>query len=294
MGGKQANGQLRSFVFDKTYYATHPDMVAGASNRRLRELYLIDDLFRPGCIHLNYVHQERLVIGGVTPLDEAIALPAQSHPPSAAGKPFLERRELGIVNIGGPGRVMVDGTAYSLGEYDALYVTLGAADIAFASDDLARPALFYLASTPAHRAFETRLLPLHANEPMRRGQADTANDRRIYQFIHPGVCASAQLMMGLTMLSPGSVWNTMPPHRHQRRSEVYFYFGLAPKDRLFHVMGTPEDTRHIIVRNEEAVICPSWSLHMGAGTAKYAFIWAMGGENLDYTDMDHVDLDDLI
>ncbi len=281
-------------MFDRTYHATHPDMVAGSGNRRLRELFLIDDLFRPGRLTLNYVHQERMVIGGALPIDGPVALPAQNEPASAARKPFLDRRELGVINIGGAGRVTVDGMTHHLGRHDALYVAMGAADIRFESDNAADPARFYLASTPAHRAFETRLLPRRDHAPMHRGQADTANDRHIYQFVHPGVCASAQLMMGLTILEPGSVWNTMPPHRHQRRSEVYFYFDLAPQDCLFHFMGTPGETRHIVVRNEEAVICPSWSLHMGAGTARYAFIWAMGGDNIDYTDMDHVDLDDLI
>ena len=186
-------------MFDKTYHATHPDMVTGAPNQRLRDLFLIDDLFRPGEVTLNYVHQERMVVGGVLPVTGAVRLPAQSAPPSAAGKPFLERRELGVINIGGPGRITVDGRPYPLGRYDALYVTLGAVDIAFESRDAADPSRFYLASTPAHRAFETRLLPRHASEPMLRGTSDTANDRHIYQFIHPGVCASAQLMMGLTL-----------------------------------------------------------------------------------------------
>jgi 4-deoxy-L-threo-5-hexosulose-uronate ketol-isomerase len=263
--------------------AAHPRDVKNYDTAALRRDFLIESLFSTGSIHLTYSHYERMIVGGVVPVMAEIALPAYRPTGTAF---FLARRELGVFNIGGPGRVTVDGTAYDMGRLDALYVGVGSHDVHFSSKEPSKPARFYLLSTPAHRPAKTQRITHADARKLQMGALETANTRTICQYLMPDLCGTNQLVMGLTVLAPGAVWNTMPAHTHDRRSEAYLYFDLAPTARVLHLMGEPAQTRHLVVANEQAVLSPNWSIHSGCGTSHYSFIWGMGGDNVEYTDMD--------
>ena len=257
----------------------------------LRAAFLVDKLFQPGRIDLAYVDLDRTVIGSAVPLGQALTLETDAD---LRADYLTERRELGVLNIGGAGAVTVDGTEYELANLDALYVGRGSKSVTFASHDAAAPAEFYLLSYPAHASYPTTKIAAGGTEATVLGSAETANHRRIHRVIHLDGVRSAQLVMGYTQLSPGSVWNTMPPHTHMRRSEVYLYFNLKPEDRVIHLMGPARETRHIVVANKQVVISPGWSIHAGVGTASYTFCWGMGGENQVYTDMDALRIPELL
>ncbi|HIF9068693.1 TPA: 5-dehydro-4-deoxy-D-glucuronate isomerase [Photobacterium damselae] len=256
----------------------------------LREQFLIEDLFQAGQINLTYSHIDRIIVGAAVPTETAIAF--------EGGKEigvdfFLQRRELGVINIGEPGLAVVDGQTYEIGAREAIYVGMGAQDIRFESVSAEQPARFYLNCAPAHHAYPTRKITREDAAPETLGNQENCNVRTIYKYLHPAVLPTCQLLMGMTELAPGSLWNTMPCHTHERRMEVYLYFDMNQDNVVFHYMGEPQETRHLVVRNEQAVISPSWSIHSGVGTAAYTFIWGMVGENQTFHDMDHVAMSDL-
>ena len=259
-----------------------------------RKEFLIEKLFVADEVTAVYSHVDRMVTLGVMPVTKTVSIDQGIDIWKCFGTEyFLERRECGMFNVGGAGTVTVDGTVYELGYKDCLYITKGAKEVLFASTDAAAPAKFYIVSAPAHTSYETRLIKIAdaAKKPL--GAMETSNKRVINQFIHPDVLKTCQLSMGMTVLDPGSVWNTIPAHTHERRMEVYFYFEVPENNVVFHMMGEGQETRHIVMQNEQAVISPSWSIHAGAGTSNYTFIWAMGGENQAFDDMDVIPTTEL-
>lgn len=264
------------------------------TTEEIRKEFLIEDLYRKDEVVSVYSHVDRVVTLGCMPVEETVSIDKGMDVWKCFGtKYFLERRELGIFNIGGSGSITADGVEYKMAYRDCLYITMGTKEILFRSDDSANPAKFFMVSAPAHKACKTTHIPVEKAAKRQVGSKETCNERVVYQFIHFDVLETCQLMMGLTELSSGSVWNTMPCHTHERRMEVYTYFELAPDQRVFHMMGQPNETRHIVMKAEDAVISPSWSIHSGCGTSNYTMIWAMAGENQEYDDMDSIPMADM-
>ena len=274
----------------RTRYANNPRDSKRYDTEELRENYLVEDIFKDDQIELVYSHVDRIIFGGIKPVYKELKLEAGKE---MGVDYFLERRELGIINIGGKAIVTIDGTEYELKEKDGLYVGKGNKEVSFKSVNPEEPAKLYVNSVPAHKEYETVKIDIEKANPVRLGDNKTLNKRTIYQYVHPNVCESCQLLMGLTMLEPGNAWNTMPCHTHERRMEVYFYFDMDEDTRVFHLMGEPKETRHLVVKNEECVISPSWSIHSGVGTSNYTFIWGMCGENKTFDDMDNIPMDVL-
>ncbi len=271
-------------------YAGHPDHVKRLDTNELRKHFLVEGLFEKDKLNMVYSHIDRIIAGGAVPTHSALELQGTKE---LAADFFLQRRELGIINIGSRGIVSVDGKDYVLEKKECLYVGMGSREVTFRATDRSDPPKFYYNSTPAHAAFPTVHVSMKDIQSVHLGTPEKANVRTIYQFIHPNVLKSCQLVMGMTALEPNSIWNSMPCHTHARRMEVYFYFELPEDSLVFHFMGEPVETRHIVVRNEQAVISPSWSIHSGAGTHHYTFIWGMAGENQTFTDMDGIPMSEL-
>ncbi|EHK55691.1 5-dehydro-4-deoxy-D-glucuronate isomerase [Allomesorhizobium alhagi] len=274
----------------RVVYGAGPGDIDSYGTERLRSEFLVENLFRPGRIEFAYTHVDRLIVGGAVPTDKPLAFGDGAD----VGTPHLfTAREMGIANLGGGGTIIVDGKSFALANRDILYVGRGAKEITLASDDAAEPARFYMNSVPAGADIPHRLISRAESKPLDLGEERRANRRTLRMYIHPEVTPSCLLLMGITDFAPGSVWNTMPPHLHERRMEAYLYFDLAAEDRVVHLMGRPENTRHLMVANGDCVISPAWSIHMGSGTGPYAFVWGMTGENQAYNDVSPVPLESL-
>ncbi len=260
------------------------------NTQELRDNFLIDELFSEGEIQLTYCEVERSVVGSAVPTDQVLSL---TTCPELAADYFCQRREMGVLNIGGTGSIAVDGETYSLANLDCLYIGRGTQSITFTSEDASAPAKFYLLSYPAHKEYPTSYASKAMANPIHLGTSEDSNSRTIYQYIHPKGIKSCQLVMGFTQLNSGSVWNTMPAHTHERRTEVYLYFNVAEESAVFHFMGPQDETRHIAIHNHQAAVSPMWSIHSGCGTKAYSFCWGMGGENQQFDDMDGIAIKDL-
>jgi 4-deoxy-L-threo-5-hexosulose-uronate ketol-isomerase len=272
--------------------SVHSEHARQMDTEDLRQNFLVEDIFRADHFSMTYSHVDRIIFGGIMPVNKTLCF-APGLGQELGVEYFLQRRELGLINIAGAGVVTVDGTVYEVGPRDALYIGQGARDISFDSVDPAKPAKFYYNCAPAHSGYPTRRITQEEAAPVTLGDAASSNKRTIYKYIVPDVLPTCQLLMGLTQLEPGSLWNTMPCHTHERRMEVYFYFDMNADTAVFHMMGKPRETRHLLVHNEQAIISPSWSIHSGVGTQSYTFIWGMVGENQVFNDMDHIAVQDL-
>lgn len=274
----------------ETRYSNHPNDVKKYTTEELREHFLIEQVFIADEANLTYSHNDRIIAGGIMPVKEVLTLTAGKE---MGVDSFFERREGGIINIGGKGIITLDNEEFILDNQDGLYIGRGVKDIAFKAVDENQPPKFYFNSAPAHHTYPHTLITLEKANKVHLGSDAQSNNRTINQYVHPAVCQSCQLVMGMTVLAPNNMWNTMPCHTHERRMEVYFYFDLAEESRVIHLMGEPSETRHLVVANEQAVISPSWSIHSGVGTSRYTFIWGMCGENITFDDMDHVAMSNL-
>lgn len=274
----------------ETRYAISPKEAMGMNTTELRANFLIENLMVDDAINFIYSHYDRAIVGGVKPVNQQISLPTYN---ALKATYFLERREIGIINVSGTGSIHADGETFTIDKLGCVYLGKGTKEVSFSSENPENPAVFFLLSSPAHRDFPNRQFSKEDASPVELGAVETANQRTIYKYIHNDGINSCQLVMGLTVLKNGSIWNTMPAHVHDRRMEAYFYFDVQESQRVFHLMGQPQETRHMVVANHEAILSPPWSIHAGAGTSSYSFIWGMAGENKDFTDMDFVEIKEL-